>query len=328
MFRRKKSQITMIEINDYLIRGLSITEGDLTSARINEYPLAPGSVVNGVIKDELAFFDTLKEVTKLWNIAKHDVRFFVPDHSVMLRSFQHPVEVTTNSLKGFVEMELGQSIHLPFENPLFDVYDYKENDGEAVIFAAPAEESVKLIQLFEDVDMNPTVLDVRTLSNIRYLSHASLFSSNRTYLLVDWSLHAVFITIYSDGNVDFLRYQPSERTAGTWSYESGDDGESNYTYDGDLNEYRKVMSEQIYEIERILNFYRFSLHKGEKSVDHIVMLGENPEMAYFIEQTKAVIDLPLTVIDKAYVNKKYSQFEAKHVALLGLALKGGASNGS
>ena len=57
----------------------------------------------------MAFFDLLKGLVKDWNISKHDLRFFVPDHSVMMRTFEHPKDLASDQLKGYVEMELGSN---------------------------------------------------------------------------------------------------------------------------------------------------------------------------------------------------------------------------
>ncbi|KXH87314.1 type IV pilus biogenesis protein PilM [Sporosarcina sp. HYO08] len=318
MFRRKRKRTVSLEMDDFAIRALVDTTGDLSMATVHEVVLKPGVIVDEEVKDELALFDTLKTFVKEWNISKSDVRFFTPDHSVMMRAFTHPDDVATEELKAYVEMEIGQTIHLPFDDPLIDVYDHVPDDGEAVLFAAPSDEIYKAMQLFEDVGLHPTILDVRTLSNIRFLKHTSFFKESRTYLLIDWSIHAAALSIYTDGNVEFLRYQPTENPSRSWRY-SMDKG---YTYEEDIEEYRQTLINHLFEIERILNFYRFSLNKGEESVDDIVMMGDNPEMTFIVEQLKTVIDLPVHVIDDVYVQRDFPQFEAKHAALIGLALRG------
>jgi type IV pilus assembly protein PilM len=324
MFRSKKNRIVSLEMNDFYIRILCVKDGDLATATHYEYPLPTGIVVDEIVIDELAFFDLLKGLAKNWNIAKHDLRFFVPDHSVMMRTFEHPKDLSVDELKGYVEMELGRTIHLPFENPLIDVYDPKADDGEAVIFAAPSEEVVKLMHLYEDVHLHPTVLDVQTLSNIRFLDSTTLFSPEKTYLIADWSINAVSISIYSNGNVDFLRYQPSENPSRNWRYSKDESGSNVFTYEGVIEEYHIPLTNHVYEIERILNFYHFSLHKGEKAVDQLIVMGENPEMDYIVAQMRSAVDIPIQIIDDAYVRKSYSQFGAQHTALIGLALKGGS----
>ena len=56
----------------------------------------------------MAFYDVIKRLVKDWNISKHHLRFFVPDHSVMMRTFEHPNNLASEQLKGYVEMELGR----------------------------------------------------------------------------------------------------------------------------------------------------------------------------------------------------------------------------
>ena len=311
-------------MNDFFIRALICDDGDLANAKMYEYPLPSGIVEDEIVQDEMAFFDLLKELVKEWNISKHDLRFFVPDHSVMMRTFEHPKSIESDRLKEYVEMELGRTIHLPFENPLIDVYDHKTDDGEAVIFAAPSEEVINLMRLYHDVKLNPTVLDVRTLSTYRFLKSTSLFSPEKTYLIADWSVNAVSISIYSNGNIDFLRYQPIEKPSHDWQYKTDASNNNVYSYEGDIKEYHIPLTDQVFEMDRILNFYRFSLHKGEKSVDQIVLIGDNPEMDFIVEQMRSNIDTPIEVIDDAYVQKFYTQFNAKHLALIGLSLKGGS----
>jgi type IV pilus assembly protein PilM len=94
-----------------------------------------------------------------------------------------------------------------------------------------------------------------------------------------------------------------------------------FTYDGEIEEYKMSLSEQVLEVERILNFYRFSFHKGEKSVDQIVLVGENPELLYIKEQLESTVDMPVEIIDDAFVRKHYNELNRKHVALIGLSLK-------
>jgi type IV pilus assembly protein PilM len=321
MFRRNKNRLVTIEMNDYVIRVLIIQDGNLETAKVYEYALPPGVIVDEILEDELAFFEILKSLVKDWNISRHDLRFFVPDHSVMMRTFDHPKELASNELKGYVEMELGRTIHLPFENPLLDVYDHEEGDGEAVIYASSSEEVVKVMQLYHDINLNPKILDVRMLSIIRFLKTTDYFSAEKTYLVADWSINALSISIYSNENVDFLRYHPVESPTRNWKYAPDLLDINVFTYDGEIEEYKMSLSEQVLEVERILNFYRFSFHKGEKSVDQIVLVGENPELLYIKEQLESTVDMPVEIIDDAFVRKHYNELNRKHVALIGLSLK-------
>ena len=127
---------------------------------------------------------------------KQNARIFVPDTSVLLKSFEHPDDIEWNELKGYVEMELGQSIHLPFQDPLIDVFDPNPSDGQAMLFAAPSEEVTKMIGLLLDATLDPQAADIRALCNIRLLAHLQLIKDDRTYLIADWSINELSISIF------------------------------------------------------------------------------------------------------------------------------------
>ena len=169
--------------------------------------------------------------------------------------------------------------------------------------------------------LHPTVVDVRALSNIRFLENTKRLTPGKTYLIADWSIDSVSISIYSGSNVDFLRYQPIDTVTQNWSIRTDEHGVNLYSYDGTIEDYHSKLIDQLLEIEKILNFYRFSLNKGEKAVDNILLMGDNPEMDFIEKQIASEISTPAIIINDAFVKLYYPQFEAKHSALIGLALK-------
>lgn len=324
MFSRfkKKRRLVAIELSDFYIRALHFQEGNMAAASVFEEVLPSGLVEEEVVQDEMQFYELLNDLIKKWGITKDDLSFFVPDHAVLMRAFNYPPDLPVERLKGYVEMEIGASIHLPFESPLIDVDTKGMKEGEAVLFAVPSEEVMRLMSIYEDVRLEPTHLGIRALANLRFLAETGYLDKERTYLIVDWEVKSASMSIYSNGKVDFLRYQAIEVPKDAWVYKGDDVHGYRYLYEGDYDVYERLMIDQSYEIERILNFYRFSLHKGEKSVDEIVMMGDHPEIEAIVEQVRSVIDSPITVIDDAYVSEHYPGYEAKHAALIGLALKG------
>ncbi len=330
MFSRfkKKKRIVAIELNDFYIRALHYIDGDMETASVYEAILPEGLVEEEVVQDEMQFYELLSELVKAWGIAKDDLYFFVPDHAVLMRVFNYPEDIALGQLKSYVQMEIGASIHLPFEAPLIDVDTKGMKEGEAVLFAVPSEDITTLIGLYEDVRLEPTHLGIRALANLRFLAETNYLQKDRTYLIVDWSVQAASMSIYSDGKVDFLRYQSIETPKDAWTYKGDGEVGYRYVYDGDHELYERLLIDQGYEIERILNFYRFSLHKGEKSVDEIIMMGEHPDMETIVRELRVIIDSPVIVIDDDYVSSHYPGYGAKHAALIGLSLKGAEPNDS
>lgn len=321
MFNFKKKSHVSIDLNDYVLRVLLKKGPDASQWILHEIPLPKGVVQDATIIDEIALFELLKEHAPKFGGRKQNVRMLVPDTSVLLKTFEHPAEVEGKKLKEYVQMELGHSIHLPFQEPLLDVYDHTPGDGQAVLFAAPPEEVEKRMGLLLDIHMNPVVADIRALSNLRLLEKMKIVDDQKTFLIADWSINELSICIYSNGHVEFLRYQSIETDMAKWNPKVHEDGEVEFTYKGNIEDYRRIVSDQVLELDRMMNFFRFSLHKGEKTVDKIIMMGDNPlldSISIFLSEN---LPTPITVIDDQAIGEFYPTFKAKHASVIGLALK-------
>ncbi len=321
MFNRNKKSHISIELTDYVLRALVMKGPELSDAKVYEVAIPSGIMDEATLKDEMALFELLKENAQKWGGKNQKVRFFVPDPMILLKSFDHPNDVTSDKLKEYVQMELGHSIHLPFQEPLLDVYDPVPKDGQAMMFAAASEEVNKLIDLFHDIKMQPEAADVRALCNLRLLEQMAVLEPDKTYLISNWLINELSICIYSNGHVDFLRYQPIPTDINLWRSKQLDENDLEFTFSGEIEDYQMTLSDQVLELDRIMNFFRFSLYKGEKSVDEIIIMGDNP----FIEIIHTFLqnNLPVTSkrIDDALIEKHFPGFKAKHTSLLGLALK-------
>lgn len=318
LFTKKK--VLSVELNDYVIRALSSSGQSLETAKIYEFPLEQGIVEEGIILDEMRFFELLKEQAAEWGGKHQQVRFFVPDSSVMMKSFPVPTNLEPSKLKAYVEMEIGRSIHLPFSNPLVDVVDYDLKDEEATLFAAPSEEVNKIIGLLEDAKLDPQVADIRALSNERFLHKCNAIKEGKTYLIADWSIDALSICILSNGQVEFLRYQSIDTNFQNWDNRITDEGVE-FFFTGEFEDYSANLIDQVVEIERMINFFRFSMHKGDKLIDEIIVMGDSPLLKEITSQLKENFQIPIVIIDDAFVQKSFPTYKAKHVRLLGLALK-------
>ena len=268
-------------------------------------------------------FEIIKEHVLKWTRKKQAVRIFVPDTSVLLKSFEHAKDVAPHELRGYAEMEIGRSIHLPFQEPLIDVYDSDPDDGKAMLFAAPSEEVNKMVYMLLDVSLEPEAADIRALCNIRLLEHMELLSEEKTYLIADWSINELSISIFSHGHIEFLRYQSIETDFTQWEAHQNKEDEFSYQFlfKGDVESYQMVVMDQVLEIDRMMNFFKFSLHKGEKTVDEMNLLGDHPLLQLIGKSLASNLGMSLTIIDDAMVQQHFPQFKEDFATVLGLALK-------
>ncbi|GLC87261.1 type IV pilus biogenesis protein PilM [Lysinibacillus piscis] len=321
MFNFKKKTHVALELNDYLLRVL-VKKGEQPAQwETYEILLAKGIVQDGMILDEVALFKILKEHLALFGGKKQPVRTFVPDTSVLLKTFEHPEDVVGDKLKAYVQMELGRTIHLPFHEPLVDVYDPVEGDGQATMFAAPSEEVTKFVGLLLDTPLTPEAVDIRALCNLRVLEHLKKLDEHKTYMLTNWSINELSVCIYSNGQIEFLRFQTIDTDLTNWHGVVDSQREAHFTYNGAEDEYRMLILDRVLELDRIMNFFRFSLHKGERTIDEIIVMGDNPWLSLIRELLVESLPVPIMIVDDQMIQQFYPTMKAKHVSLIGLALK-------
>jgi len=245
MFKKKKNRFVVLEVNEYVIRAIVMNNPDINEATIFEHSLQAGVIEGDLVKDEMALFETLKELILI----------------------------------------------------------------------------TKMAGVLDDLSLHPTHSDVRALSTIRYLEHVKTFVPSKSYLITDWSINGLSISIYTPGKLEFLRYQSIETNRLDWKSQESSEPDVEFSYVGEMTDYRLRLIDQIAEIDRILNFYRFSLYKGEKAVDEIIILGDSPEMDYIVNEMRSTYDTPLQFIDDSRVQKSYPHLNAKYIPLIGLVLK-------
>lgn len=321
MFNMKRKSHVSIVISDYVMRALVLKGATVDQPVIYEIPLPKTAVQEGSISDEMAMYELIKENVQNWGGKKQNVRFLVPDTSILLKTFEHPADISGKNLKEYVQMEIGQSIHLPFQEPLIDVHDAIEGDGKAVLFAAPPDEVGKMIGLLLDNHMNPQVADIRALCNLRLLEHIQFINTNRTYLVTDWSINELSICIYSNGEVEFLRFQTIDTDPENWHQTVVENEEVEFNYTADLDDFRAATTDQVLEIDRMMNFFKFSLHKGEREVEEIVVMGDHPLLHSIEALLNENLSTPVSIVDDKVINEHFPTCKAKHATLLGLALK-------
>lgn len=336
-FRTKR--FANLVIDDYVIRLVENSGQQLTKLKVKEIPLPAGLVENGKVIDELQFYEFMTDVVDEWKMKHAYVRFYVPDSLVIMRHVEFPAHLQGEEIIDYFMLEVGESIHFPFDDPLFDLHvvtdgefsgdgeDYEQDQTtemrKATLFAAPEEEVRKFTDLFDDLSLKPVVADVRSLGVYRFFHQIGLSKEDKTYLFFELNLTSVNISIFSEHQIGLLRYQQLGIAVENWSYQADADGKLLWQYRSDSEEMKRVIEEQIDELERMMNFYRYSLYKGQKKIDEIIVLGDHPHLAHVVRQIEQHYELPLNLL-KAYTSQTKEEAIAQpFVPALGLALKGG-----
>lgn len=319
----KSKRVANIVIEDYVIRMVENNGKDFASIKITaEKPLPTNTIQNGKIVDEMKFYEFMKELVQEWGIKNCHARFYVPHALIIMREIDIPENVNNNEIKQYITMEIGNTIHFPFKNPVFDLYEvpYDKDVNKVTVLAAPEEEIIKYSQIFDDVKLKPIAVDVQALGVYRYfLQQQEQLQLDKVYLILELNLTSSNISIFHQHKIEFLRYQPLNVSVNDWQPNEEQPIQWNFT--GDETRLQGEMEDHLNEIDRLLNFYRFSLHQGEKAVTDMIVLGDIPELTDIVARIKHRYDLPITMLTTEHVTNQ--QISIDFIPALGLALKGG-----
>lgn len=320
----KSKNIANIVIDDYVIRLVQNNGDDLESIKlIAEKALPLHLIENGSIVDELAFYDFMKELVREWGIKNNYVRFFAPDSLIIVRNIDIPKNIEQAEWKNYLFMEIGNTIHFPFQNPILDIYSHTETEeaNKVTVVAAPEEEIIKYVSIFEDASLKPSAVGVQALGVYRYFLHQhEQIGINKVYLFAEFNLASVNISIFRGEKFEFHRHQHLNIDVNNW--ESSGDSILQWNYTGDQQRLTGEINDQLTELERLLNFYRFSIHQGEVSVTDIILLGDFPNLKDIALKLKETYSQDLTLLTTENVGVD-SPLSDAFIPALGFAVKGG-----
>ncbi|UCZ52095.1 pilus assembly protein PilM [Bacillus shivajii] len=324
MFQRKKQIRNCLMIQDHVIRCVRAKRPQLDAiTEFYERYLPPGIIENGNIKELETFMTILEECVDDWKLKRQNVFFTIPDSAVVLRRHQIPDTVKEDELKGHLYFELGEKLHLPFENPLMDLYDLgvQGKMREVLIFASPEETVLQFSQLLEEVKLKPLVADLAPLSYFRLYFEEDLVERDEHMMLIQCYPTQVNVTIFHEDAPLIMRSLTWEHVNDSWQL-SEEEGKTSYIWDGDEDEVFVAWQNMMNDIEKLANFYRFSYQKGEVGVNKVTLTGDHPFLSTFEQEMEERLDLPVKVIENPqWVTTEQEQIPLRFYEGAGLVLK-------
>uniref|UniRef100_C5D5I3 Pilus assembly protein PilM n=1 Tax=Geobacillus sp. (strain WCH70) TaxID=471223 RepID=C5D5I3_GEOSW len=303
-----RHKVANLVIKDHVIRYVETKPNDpLSVHKWGEHQLAKGIVHDGKIIDRETLEMILEECVDEWKLKKRRVRFIVPDPFVIIRRIPLPADLEEDEIRSYLFMELGTTIPLPFDNPVFD-YIVLEKTQEAtavLLFAAPEDSVLSYAQLLEDVKLRPIAADVSPLCAYRLFYMADQVKKDDHILLIQFDQSSVNVSAFDEHKPVFMRHLLLEQ------YE-----EINMEKDQQLVD----PFEDIYkEMERMMSFYSFSIHQGKQQITRVFLMGDHPRLSRVYQALQERLDVPVEQLSAAMA----SAVDARYHLAWGLGLKEG-----
>lgn len=309
-FGRKK-RVHSLTLDDDAIRYVRIkSRQPIVLEMAKEMPLPEHTIMDGRIAEEDVLRDVLAEVTKEWNLAKRDVAFLAPDTYVIIRRVAYPETVEIGELKSHFFIEIGSTIYLPFDDPVFDVVPYtaNETENEAILIASKESIMQAYENVLESVKLEPVVADIAPLSLYRLAHHEHAFDGSEHILLADLHGRNLTVSIFYAHFPLFIRSMELEVPLSMTT--------------GEELEQQIEPATIVMELEKLANFYRFNLAENDSAITHLVWNGayaRQDELLRAVRERLAIEALPLVKEPISCVDG--TAITADFHRVIGLALK-------
>jgi type IV pilus assembly protein PilM len=221
-------------------------------------------------------------------------------------------------------LELGSSIHLPFDEPIFDYYPLAENGKtkDILLFAAPERYVMEYSDLLSSLKLQPVVADISPLALYRLYHQLDQASQNEVLFTVQFDLTSVNLCIFEESVPLVMRQFPLPFVVDNWDINYGNDGSMDCKYTGDPEELVIQFEDFLKEISKLLDFYKYSLSKEKRDVTKFLLNGDHPMLNAIFEEMTDRFDVPVSRITlETEAKGKVGNLPTNLLLSLGLALK-------
>ncbi|CAM3823513.1 type IV pilus biogenesis protein PilM [Alkalicoccus chagannorensis] len=312
-----------IIITDHVLRYAEVRNQSLDHINTAAERYIPeGVMVHGQIKEVDTLLSLLQDCVEEWGLKGKEVMFTLPDTQVLVRRHTIPMDVEEDHILGHLYMQLGETLHLPIEQPVFDWYEIErdEEKRDVLLFAAPEPTVTTIARLMREVKMKPRAADLSALSLYRFYDTWLGEETPSHVMQMQVFPDAFHVSIFHDGLPLIVRTMNLQTSMEDWEVNPHDDDP--IQWNGPPEKVFSSWKDAVGELNKLLHFYQFNYQHGEAAVSRIRISGDHPYLERIIEDLRASVDLP---VDYLYESEwKTSQghgLETKYYPAVGLALK-------
>jgi len=310
----RKKRLANLEIKDHVIRFTEMKNSmPPKPEKYGEIVVPEGVLKNGEIQDQIIFQLLMEEAVQEWGIKRRAMQFLVPDQLIVVRKLQVPAYLPYEEIKGFLYIELGNTIHLPFEDPILDftVLRTAEEFHEVLLFAAPMNVMNEYKDIFESCSLHPLAADISSLSLFRLYQLMDNVDMEENIMILKLDQFGANIGIYQNGLPLFIQNETLSH------YEEAD-----HLQTIELNQLVEPLDELIESIGRVIHFYKYNMMGGNVDLHKIILTGDHSLIELAQKKLESQYTYEVVVMD--YGIEKGNEDEKipmKYYACIGLGLK-------
>lgn len=261
-----------------LERGLPVVQ-DIEKIKIDEEIIVSGRVAQA---EELS--DRLKESLTDGTLSK-EVHLSIPTQNILIRKINSLPDIGETELAKLLQFEVGETIHLPFESPIYDfvkigsivpkrVEQNNETDedlslddlaegiqkkmegpkSEILLFATSQLLSQDLMDVCMDAGLKPLTAEIRGLALQRLLLYAHPRWLSETEMIIDVSENSLDIHIFKNDMIVFSRMMSIDKDDYSSNIASTQNHSDNVLlFEEDIPTYRETKSQIAATLDAVRN---------------------------------------------------------------------------
>lgn len=317
----------------------------------SEIGLPNGTIEDGKIVNALAITQALHTLLHRTDLRTKKVHFVLPSSLTMVRFIKLP-DVRTKDLKRMIDFELKYNIPLPFDNPYYDFMKIsgesasnviplnKKTNGtdrtigirevaaaaespqqpsaacDVMIVAAPLEVIQEYAGLLANAGLKVQSIEIKPLSLFRVIERLRIVDPLSTFMMVDVNEAYTDVSIYYAGALRISRNIHVKFPAGP---------DAAYGTLADL-ELANASQELAAEMNRLINFYRYTLNHRDHEIENILVSGDTPLITEIIASLRERLNYNVSILEANDIHSQSGAFASRlatYAVPLGLSLRGG-----
>lgn len=316
--KRKEARHALV-IKDHVIRYVGSKSPDLSTIFAHEERYLPiGVVRDGQIVHADTLLPILAECINEWGLQRKVVQFCVPDGQVIIRTHKVDRAIPDDEIKGQLYLELGETLLLPFDDPIFDYVVLGLNEGEKDILLFASKENMiqEYVVMLEELRLKPNTADLTALSAYRLFHELEHTSPSGYTMLIQIDVTSTNMTFFHEHHPVFSRSVSFEVEQESWEIDYQAD-QSSLIWKDDEDALKSQLEEQVSEIEKVMNFYRFNVLQGKRDIGKLLVCGDHPYIKRVIERLQQAFSITLISLDQ----NNELRLPARYYDVIGLSLK-------
>lgn len=245
------------------------------------------------------------------------VHILVANKFVVLREETIPAQLVRNEIKDYLHLHIGQSIRIPYEDPVFDyqVIERDEEKQKIFILAYPRKKIKEYKKILEKSSLKPVVADIGSLGLYRIAEREGMIDQEKHTLMLEWNPYETTFMVYYKKRPTFFRQSQPAEFLESWER----DAEKNWVWKYSPEELSLTLNDQLNGLERFLDFYNYSVLQGGGAVTEIILTGSYPYLEEIKEELLDRFSLNVSILVLPIgIDQDFS-------SLYGLTLKGDKS---